>query len=77
MDALKRTFEVLPETDQIYPTWERLVRDHNVSGKPSHDAHLVAAMLVHGVRRVLTFDRTGFSRFPAVQAIHPADHARG
>jgi predicted nucleic acid-binding protein len=43
---------------------ERLVIQHQVSGKPTHDARLVAPMLVHGVAAILTFDKPGFSRYP-------------
>jgi predicted nucleic acid-binding protein len=42
-----------------------------VIGKPAHDARLVAAMQVHGLTAILTFDRTGFSRYPGVEVIHP------
>lgn len=45
---------------------------HQVSGKPTHDARLVAAMQVHGVTAILTFDRAGFSRYPGIQVVHPA-----
>jgi predicted nucleic acid-binding protein len=33
------------------------------AGKQVHDANLVAAMLVHGVGRLLTFNATDFQRF--------------
>ena len=73
MDRIKAMFVLLPETPAIYPTWELLVTQHAVSGKPSHDARLVAAMKVHGLTAILTFDRTGFSRFPGIEVVHPAD----
>lgn len=46
---------------------------HGVSGKPSHDARLVAAMQVHRLTAILTFDRKGFSRFPGIEVVDPAD----
>ena len=70
---IKGMFLFLPETPAIYPAWEALVLEHAVSGKPSHDAPLVAAMQVHGLTAILTFDKTGFARFPGVEAIYPAD----
>jgi predicted nucleic acid-binding protein len=73
---LKTMFVLLPETSAIYPTWENLVAQYKVSGKPAHDARLVAAMQVHGLIAILTFDRFGFSRFPAIEVVHPADVAR-
>jgi predicted nucleic acid-binding protein len=69
---LKAMFPLLPDTPAIYPTWERLVTQYQVSGKPAHDARLVAAMQVHGLTTILTFDRTGFSRYAGIQALDPA-----
>ena len=72
LGRIKSMFLFLPETPAIYPAWEALVLTHAVSGKPSHDARLVAAMQVHGLNTVLTFDKTGFARFPGIEVIHPA-----
>jgi len=44
-----------------------------VIGKPSHDARLVAAMQAHSLTAILTFDKTGFSRYPGIEVVHPAD----
>jgi len=46
---VKGLFEVLADSSAIYPAWERLVTQHAVMGRNSHDARLVAAMEVHGV----------------------------
>jgi predicted nucleic acid-binding protein len=72
---LKSMFLLLPETPAIYPIWESLVIQHQVSGKPAHDARLVAAMQAHGLTAILTFDRSGFSRYPGIQVVHPAENA--
>jgi predicted nucleic acid-binding protein len=74
---LKSLFVLLPETPAIYPVWESLVIQHRVSGKPAHDARLVAAMQVHGIASILTFDKSGFARYPGIEVIHPADVAAG
>jgi len=68
---LKSMFLLLPETPTIFPIWEALVTEHQVSGKPAHDARLVAAMQAHGLTAILTFDKTGFSRYPAIEVVHP------
>ena len=60
---------------ESYPIWESLVIQYRVSGKPVHDARLVAAMKVHGLTSILTFDRTGFSRYGGIEVVHPADAA--
>ena len=70
---IKGMFDLLPETPAIYPTWESLVVRYRVFGKPAHDARLVAAMQVHGLTAVLTFDRAGFSRYAGIEVVHPAD----
>ena len=64
-------FLFLPETPAIYPAWEALVTRYQVVGKPAHDARLVAAMRVHNLSAILTFDRTGFSRYPGIEVVHP------
>ena len=72
---IKSMFLLLPETPAIYAAWESLVIQHQVSGKPAHDTRLVAAMRVHGVTAILTFDKTGFSRYSNIEVLHPADVA--
>ena len=69
---LKSMFELLPDIPAIYPVWESLVTRHQVSGKPAHDARLVAAMASHGLTAILTFDESGFSRYPDIEVVHPA-----
>jgi predicted nucleic acid-binding protein len=75
LTRIKSMFELLPDTPAIYPVWESLVIQYRVSGKPAHDARLVAAMLVDGLTAVLTFDRAGFSRYAGIEVVHPADAA--
>lgn len=71
LDRIKGMFLFLPETAAIYPAWESLVIQHQVVGKSTHDARLVAAMQAHGITAILTFDKAGFSRYPGVNVIHP------
>jgi len=63
LQALKRFFALLPEVP-LHEQWERLVGTHSVSGKNTHDARLVAAMIVHGVNAILTFNVQDFTRYP-------------
>jgi predicted nucleic acid-binding protein len=51
--------------------WRRLVRDHQVSGRQVHDAHLVATMLVHGITHILTFNGQDFARYAEIDVIDP------
>ncbi len=38
----------------------------------AHDAHLVAVMNIHGVRRILTFNGADFRRYGSVEVIAPS-----
>jgi predicted nucleic acid-binding protein len=69
--GFKALFEVLPESSQILPEWERLVRIYNVSGRNAHDARLVAVMNVNHVEKILTFDTGDFTRFSEIQVVDP------
>jgi predicted nucleic acid-binding protein len=62
---------LLPDSPAVYEEWKRLVATHAVRGVKVHDARLVAAMNVHGVRRILTFNTADFSRFE-IEALHPS-----
>lgn len=66
-------FPVLEDVPAIFPAWEQLVVQHRVIGKSAHDARLVAAMLTHGVDRLLTFNKADFARYPAIIAISPQE----
>lgn len=73
LKRLKSVLPLLPETPALYQAWESLVIKYGVSGKPAHDARLVAAMQVHGLTTILTFDKTGFSRYTGIEVLHPTD----
>ena len=52
-----------PESPAIYAQWKRLIIRHNVHGVKVHDTRLVAAMNVHFIRKIQTFNTTDFERF--------------
>jgi predicted nucleic acid-binding protein len=68
VDALKRLFTLLPELP-LQNAWERLVADYRVSGKNAHDARLVAAMVVHGIEGILTFNEQDFLRYAEIRVL--------
>jgi predicted nucleic acid-binding protein len=73
MIRLRSLFTVLDDTPAVFPEWERLVVAHQVSGKNAHDARLVAALRVHGVTQLLTFNKADFQRYPGVTVVSPQD----
>jgi predicted nucleic acid-binding protein len=68
---LRYGFELLPDVPAIFDTWFELVSRHSVRGKPSHDARLVAAMQVHGITQILTFNGGDFARYPGIMVMTP------
>src|SRR3989442_2982935 len=63
---LEALFPLLPDSTALLPAWRRLVVTHSALGKNAHDARLVAAMLVHGLTHLLTFNVADFIRFPGI-----------
>src|ERR1039458_7183347 len=71
MEKIERFLTVLPDSPAAYGEWKRLVVRHKVIGSKVHDAKLVAAMNVNGLRRILTFNTEDFARYE-IEAIHPS-----
>ena len=63
---VERLFPGLPEVPAVYPQWRQLVVAFGVSGVQVHDACLVAAMRVHSVTHILTFNVIDFVRYAAL-----------
>ena len=60
--TFRDAFELLPE-EPLLDQWQRLVVTYGVSGKPTHDARYIAAMKVHDIDHILTFNGSDFARF--------------
>ena len=75
LSLIERLFPLLPDTPTFYPEWRRLVMAFNVVGVQVHDARLVAAMHVHAVTHILTFNTADFTRYAVrgIIAIDPAN----
>ena len=73
LENLQSIFTVLPENAQIFEEWKTLVVKYKVSGKPAHDARIVAAMITHKVDTILTLNPNDFKRFIEVKAVRPQD----
>lgn len=74
-DRRARAFEdrlrFLPDSAAVHEEWRASLVTQNVSGVQVHDARLAAAMRVHGIKRVLTFNQRDFARYPDIEAVHP------
>lgn len=69
--AFRTNFLLLTDNTDIFEKWEQLVRKHKVIGKQVYDARLVAAMSVHNLTHLLTFNTTDFKRFTTITAVNP------
>jgi predicted nucleic acid-binding protein len=70
---LKQVFIFLDDTPAVYSEWEALVALHSIVGKSAHDTRLVAAVMVHGITHILTFNKQDFQRFTNIMVHTPAD----
>jgi predicted nucleic acid-binding protein len=74
-DRRARLFEdrlrLLPDNEAVHHEWRRLLVTYNVSGVQVHDARLVAAMRVHGLKHILTFNVKDFGRYSDIETVHP------
>jgi len=61
---------LLPDGAAVDQEWRRIIVQYPVSGVQLHDAHLVAAMRVHGVGHKLTLNVSDFSRYSGITVLH-------
>jgi predicted nucleic acid-binding protein len=71
VDRFQTLIRLLTETPDIFPAWRTIVLEQRVSGIHVHDARIVAAMMVHRVPRILTFDLDDFARYKQITVIDP------
>ena len=72
ISRLEGFFSVLPESAEVYLEWKRLVVAHKVRGVKVHDARIVAAMNVHGLNRIVTFNADDFRRYGSITVTLPS-----
>ena len=62
-DRLVGNFEILEDGPIVTERLITLCREVQVGGRQIHDANIVATMLAHGERRLLTFNTADFRRY--------------
>jgi len=73
LTKLKSLYAVFADEATILPMWERLVTTYGSAGKQNHDARLVAAMLVHKITLLLTFNKSDFTRYSDITVVTPQE----
>lgn len=71
ISSLESMFSVLSDSKWIFEEWKNLVLEHNVMGKQVHDARIVAAMNVHSINYLLSFNVSDFKRYSHITVIDP------
>jgi predicted nucleic acid-binding protein len=71
IDTAGYLFRLLQEVP-VHDVWLHLVKKYRVSGKSVHDARLVAAMIAHGVKEILTLNVADFARYSKIAVLDPA-----
>jgi predicted nucleic acid-binding protein len=56
-------FSLLDENSESVARLQTIMENFDVGGKQIHDANIVAVMLVHGVKRLLTYNLDDFKKF--------------
>jgi len=69
--VIEDSLNLLADSLAVHREWRKLIVASRVSGVQVHDARLVAAMHVHGIKRILTFNDRDFARYTTVKAWHP------
>ncbi len=63
VSRLGKSFAVLEDGPQVMDILFSLCRDVQFAGRQVHDANIVATMLAHDERRLLTFNQRDFRRY--------------
>jgi predicted nucleic acid-binding protein len=71
IDEIQKRFPLLPDSPPVLGEWIELVLTARVIGKRTHDARLVAVMLAHGVKHLLTFNAADFKSFVTIVVVSP------
>ena len=71
LTRLESLLTILPDSQGIYREWRKLVLANSVRGKQVHDTRIVAAMNVHQIQHLLTFNDKDFRRFSRIILVNP------
>jgi hypothetical protein len=71
--ALLSGYTLLRDPPDLLERWLDLCSRYAVSGRPAHDARLVALMLAHGVTHLFTLNPADFARYAEIACLTTAD----
>jgi predicted nucleic acid-binding protein len=71
IESIRRLYAIVHDDKEVFDAWCSLMTKYHVLGKTAHDAHLVAAMIRHGITHLLTFNAGDFARFAEITVVAP------
>jgi predicted nucleic acid-binding protein len=71
IESFIRRISVMRDERGVLERWRELCRRYKVTGVKSHDTRIVAAMMRHGIRKLLTTNASDFTRYSEVDVITP------
>ena len=71
VQMLINQIDLLEETPDVFSIWFNLVTTYNISGKRTHDIHILAVMLAHNISHILTLNPKDFIAVPEITIVHP------
>jgi predicted nucleic acid-binding protein len=73
IDQLLERFPLIEDSPAILTNWLSLVTKHQIKGKRTHDARIVAVMKAADIGYLLTLNPDDFSGILGIQVIHPSE----
>jgi predicted nucleic acid-binding protein len=73
IEQILTRFPLVEETAQIFPIWLNLVTQNKIKGKRTHDARIIAVMLVYNIRHILTLNPSDFKSLSEIITVNPQE----
>jgi predicted nucleic acid-binding protein len=73
LERIKSIVPCVAEPADVATIWQTLVTRYQVSGKPAHDARIVALMSAYGMQSLLTLNAPDFRRYEGIRWVSPTE----
>lgn len=72
LSQLRGSLTFLNDPPGLFAEWKHLVTTLSIIGKNAHDARIIAAMMLHGISHLLTYNVRDFQRYPGIIVLSPS-----
>ena len=73
VQQLIQRFPLIEENPKIFSNWLNIVSSHQIVGKRTHDARIVAVMHSAKIKHILTLNPKDFTGIKDIVVVHPKD----